>query len=269
MLRNMTLPDTLRQDIQTLIDSDTVVLFMKGNRDQPKCGFSSTVVEILNSLVTDYLTVDVLESPQLRDGIKEFTDWPTIPQLYIKGEFVGGCDIIQEMFATGDLQKTLGLPFEDIKIPEITLTDLAKKAIENALEDLEDNEVLRLGIDARYEHALNLADPQEGDFVIEANGIGFKLSATRADGLKIDFIDSDDPSKPAGFDLKNPNMPPEVKDMSVQELKKVLEEKTKIKLILGFLTLDGPTNGKNHELKVLSFWLEFQQKKSETSTKTT
>jgi monothiol glutaredoxin len=84
-----------------------VVVFMKGVPDQPKCGFSSVVVQILDHLGVDFVGVDVLQSDELRDGIKTYTDWPTIPQLYVKGEFVGGSDIIREMFQSGELKPFL------------------------------------------------------------------------------------------------------------------------------------------------------------------
>ena len=84
-----------------------VVVFMKGVPDQPKCGFSSVVVQILDHLGVDFVGVDVLQSDELRDGIKTYTDWPTIPQLYVKGEFVGGSDIVREMFQSGELRPFL------------------------------------------------------------------------------------------------------------------------------------------------------------------
>ncbi len=92
--------------IAKTVAEHTVVLFMKGEPDQPRCGFSAVVVQILDHLEAQFVGVDVLASEELRDGIKTFTDWPTIPQLYVKGEFVGGCDIIREMFQSGEL-KTL------------------------------------------------------------------------------------------------------------------------------------------------------------------
>ena len=81
---------------------------MKGNRGAPACGFSAQVVRILDELLPTYETVDVLRSPEMRDGIKEFSQWPTIPQLYVNGEFVGGTDIMREMYQSGELQKLLG-----------------------------------------------------------------------------------------------------------------------------------------------------------------
>ncbi len=103
----MSLDDGTRSKIESIIGSDRVVLFMKGDRGFPQCGFSATVVQILDTLVSDYATVDVLSAPDVREGIKEFSSWPTIPQLYVGGEFVGGCDIIREMYETGELQQKL------------------------------------------------------------------------------------------------------------------------------------------------------------------
>ena len=91
--------------IQETIDNNPVVLFMKGSKDMPQCGFSATVSHVLSQLVDDFTDIDVLRDPELRQGIKEFSDWPTIPQLYVKGEFIGGCDIIKEMFQSGELQE--------------------------------------------------------------------------------------------------------------------------------------------------------------------
>ena len=103
----MSLDEATRSRIASTIGSDRVVLFMKGDRQMPQCGFSATVVQILDTLVPDYTTVDVLADPGVRQGIKEFSSWPTVPQLYVDGDFVGGCDIIREMYQSGELQKTL------------------------------------------------------------------------------------------------------------------------------------------------------------------
>ncbi len=90
--------------ISKTIAEHPVVLFMKGVPDQPKCGFSSLVVQILDHLGVDFVGVDVLQDESLRQGVKTFSDWPTIPQLYVKGEFVGGSDIVREMFQSGELK---------------------------------------------------------------------------------------------------------------------------------------------------------------------
>tara|TARA_A100001011_G_C14253149_1_gene818815 strand:- start:134 stop:466 length:333 start_codon:yes stop_codon:yes gene_type:complete len=96
------------KDINTIIDNnnskDEIVLYMKGDPTFPQCGFSSTVVQILKHIGAKFQSYDVLQDENLRDGIKKYSNWPTIPQLYIKGEFVGGCDIIREMFENGELK---------------------------------------------------------------------------------------------------------------------------------------------------------------------
>jgi monothiol glutaredoxin len=89
------------------IEQNPVVLYMKGTPIFPQCGFSAAVVQVLSELGVKFKGVDVLMDPSLRDGIKQFSDWPTIPQLYVKGEFVGGCDIVREMFETGELKQYL------------------------------------------------------------------------------------------------------------------------------------------------------------------
>jgi len=93
--------------IEKTIADNAVVVFMKGVPDRPQCGFSSLVVQVLDHLGADFVGVDVLQDMALREGIKSFTDWPTIPQLYVKGEFVGGADIVKEMFGTGELKTLL------------------------------------------------------------------------------------------------------------------------------------------------------------------
>ena len=94
--------------IAKTVAENPVVLFMKGVPDQPRCGFSSISVQILDHLGVSFVGVDVLQDDELRQGVKTFTDWPTIPQLYVKGEFVGGADIVREMFQAGELQQHLG-----------------------------------------------------------------------------------------------------------------------------------------------------------------
>jgi monothiol glutaredoxin len=97
-----------RNRIDEIVKKNDVVLFMKGTALFPQCGFSSRAIAILERLGTQYETVDVLQDPEIRQGIKEYSDWPTIPQLYVKGEFVGGSDIMMEMFQNGELQQLLG-----------------------------------------------------------------------------------------------------------------------------------------------------------------
>ena len=99
--------ENTRERIQTEVDSNDVLLFMKGTPVFPQCGFSAAVVQVLSHLQVKFNSVNVLEDMDIREGIKHYSDWPTIPQLYVKGEFVGGCDIIREMFETGELSSLL------------------------------------------------------------------------------------------------------------------------------------------------------------------
>tara|TARA_S200000501_G_scaffold308402_1_gene297928 strand:+ start:331 stop:663 length:333 start_codon:yes stop_codon:yes gene_type:complete len=99
--------NSTKDDIENHINTNDVMLFMKGTPEMPQCGFSAAVTGVLNHLNIDYGSVNVLENNEIREGIKEFTNWPTIPQLYVKGEFIGGCDIVREMFETGELKELL------------------------------------------------------------------------------------------------------------------------------------------------------------------
>ena len=98
--------------IDELVKQSDIVLFMKGTALFPQCGFSSRAVAILDHLGVAFQTVDVLQDPEIRQGIKAYSDWPTIPQLYVKGEFVGGSDIMMEMFESGELKQLIGMPAE-------------------------------------------------------------------------------------------------------------------------------------------------------------
>jgi monothiol glutaredoxin len=224
----MALDTTVKKQIEDLIQKHRVVLFMKGSKSFPQCGFSSAVVAILKDVGVPFETANVLTDPGLRDGIKEFSDWPTIPQLYIDGQFVGGCDIIREMHANGDLQKTLGVKVEPVKPPTITISDTAAKAFNDAIEPGEDR--LRLEIDASFRVDLFFAPPKAGDIEVKANGLTILLdagSARRADGVSIDYVDGPDG---AGFKIENPNAPAQVKQLSVKELDRMLKAGEKVSL---------------------------------------
>ena len=103
----MSLSPETRERIDGLARSSRVFLFMKGNPEAPQCGFSAQVVQMLDSLLDSYASVNVLQDQEVRDGVKVFSSWPTIPQLYVAGEFVGGCDILTEMYGAGELQEQL------------------------------------------------------------------------------------------------------------------------------------------------------------------
>jgi monothiol glutaredoxin len=98
---------SILEKIQETISTNNVVLYMKGSKDFPQCGFSAAISHLLKTLGVNFVDIDVLRDPEIRQGIKDFSDWPTIPQLYVEGEFIGGCDIVKEMFQSGELQELL------------------------------------------------------------------------------------------------------------------------------------------------------------------
>ena len=103
------------EEAKETIKTNNIVLFMKGTKDMPGCGFSANVVQILNNLNVKYIDIDVLSDDNLKESMKKFTNWPTFPQLYVKGEFVGGCDIVKEMFESGELLKLFNTKGIDVK----------------------------------------------------------------------------------------------------------------------------------------------------------
>jgi len=204
--------EPIRKQISETLASNRVVLFMKGNRRMPQCGFSAQVVQILDKLVPSYETVDVLRSPELRDGIKEFSQWPTIPQLYVDGQFIGGCDIVREMDASGELQKRIGAEVSEPKTPTITISEAAAKAFTASVADA-GGDSLRLQIDAQFQHELVFGPRGPDDIEVRTSGLTVLLdrsSAGRANGASIDFIDGSG----GGFKITNPNEPPKVKQLT-------------------------------------------------------
>jgi monothiol glutaredoxin len=220
----MPLTDRQRADFDRLVRSKPVVLFMKGNRRFPACGFSATVVGILDKLVTGYETVNILEDSQVREGMKEFSSWPTFPQLYVKGEFVGGCDIVKEMYASGELEKLVGSePRPAVRAPRVTISPAAAKALLEASAGAE-GEVVRLAIDDAFRCDLQIAARENHDVEVKSNGAVLYVergSAERADGIHVDFVEG-----PGGmaFRIDNPNEPPHVKRIGAKELKALLDE---------------------------------------------
>jgi monothiol glutaredoxin len=222
----MPMNESLRAQIEGIITGNEVVLFMKGSRHAPQCGFSAAVVEVLDEYLPQYETVNVLSDPGIRDGIKEFSDWPTIPQLYVKGEFVGGADIVREMHTNGELSGVLGKKPIDVAAPDLTITDSAIAAFKAARDDEEEYKDLRLEVSARFQYALSFGPALAGDVVIDRSGLTIRLdrgSARRVNGMKIDFLDG---PNGAGFKIENPNEPPKVQNLSVQELKSQVDAGT-------------------------------------------
>jgi len=220
----MALDAQLKQKLDQIVTSDDVVLFMKGSRSFPQCGFSASVVNILNTLIPKYTTVNVLTDPDIRGGLKEYSDWPTFPQLFVKGEFVGGADIIKQMHETGELEKKLGPLVAPAKSPELTVTARAAKELGEALKEGSPGDVIHLTITPQWEHQLDLGPKEPGHVSIDSNGVTVQLdraSAARAAGVSIDFIESPDGG---GFKIENPNRPAQVKQVSAKELKALLDE---------------------------------------------
>ncbi len=217
----MALSESLRKQISDLVTTNRVVLFMKGTRQMPQCGFSAQVVQILDALVPTYETVDVVRSPEIRDGIKQFSEWPTIPQLYVGGEFVGGCDIVREMNASGELQKLIGVKVSEPETPTIMMSETATKAFQAAVAEA-GGDSLRLQIDPQFQYELFFGPREPGDIEVEVNGLTLvvdRSSAPRANGVCIDFVDG--PS--GGFKINNPNEPPKVKQLKAPDLKTMLD----------------------------------------------
>ena len=209
--------------IETLLRENPVVLFMKGSPQAPRCGFSAAAAGVLNELLPEYASIDVLEDAEIREGIKAYGNWPTIPQLYVKGELIGGADIVQSMYNSGELQKLFGLPAPDRTPPPITISDAAAKAIRAALADAGPDTALQLAIDPRFQAQFQLAEPDAAAIRCEANGIVIQMdvaSAARARGIRIDWVST---PQGEGLAIDNPNAPAAVKTLSVGELKSRLD----------------------------------------------
>ncbi|HTV21768.1 MAG TPA: Grx4 family monothiol glutaredoxin, partial [Polyangiaceae bacterium] len=228
--------DSTRAQIESAIRGNPVVLFMKGTPRAPRCGFSATVAGILDELVGEYSTVDVLADGKIREGIKEFSDWPTIPQLYVKGEFVGGCDIVREMYESGELHETLGVRAEPVAPPRVAVSPAAAAALGEALSEAASQEpgsehYIRVEVGEDYQHALSISAKQPRDVEVPAGKITLvfdRASARRAEGLSIDYVQG--PEGPA-FKLENPNEPPRVKSIDVKALKERMDGDRSIELL--------------------------------------
>jgi len=219
----MALDPQIKQKIDQLVTSDSVVLFMKGTRSFPQCGFSASVVNILNTLIPKYATVNVLSDPDVRGGMKDYSDWPTFPQLFIKGEFVGGADIVRQMFETGELEKKLGDLVVAAKVPPVTVTPRAAQELSTALKEGSAGDVIHLTITPSWEHQLDMGPKEPAHVTIEVSGLTLQLdraSAARAAGVSIDFIED---QSGAGFKIENPNRPPMVREIQPKDLKGLID----------------------------------------------
>lgn len=207
----------VKAKIERAISSSDVILFMKGTPSAPACGFSARTVEVLDTLLDDYAAVDVLAHPEIRDGVKEYSSWPTIPQLYVKGQFIGGADIVTDLFESGHLREALGLAPETAQPPNITITTRAAEALRGFIGD--SGEIVLLEIDRAYSPSLSIGPRPARGLIAESQGLEIaldQLSAGRAAGITIDYVET---REGAAFKIDNPNEPPRVRQLSVTDLK--------------------------------------------------
>ena len=207
----------VRDRIAGLLQANKVVLFMKGEPRAPQCGFSAKAVGALDGLGVDYAHVDVLADADIREGIKAWGDWPTIPQLYIDGELVGGSDIIVQMANSGELNTALGLAPPERTAPMVAITPAAFEMLHKALQDAGSGYTLQVEVDPRYNAKLQLAPVNDGAIATEVDGIRVQFdlaSARRAEGMSIDWVDD---ARGRGLVIDNPNAPPKVRELSPLE----------------------------------------------------
>ena len=251
-IAKMALDPALRQRIETLLQSNRVVLFMKGSPAAPQCGFSAKAVGALDALGVDYAHSDVLADDEIREGIKAYGDWPTIPQLYIDGQLVGGSDIIEQMANSGELHGALGLPPPDRTPPVINLTPAAAKMLRDAIDDAGGEVVVKLEIDKNFRTRLQLAQDDPNAVTAEVEGVRVQFDvagARRADGLTIDWADD---ARGRGLVIDNPNAPSPVRALSPGEANARIadgsltlvdvrppDERAQAAVAVAFETLDG------------------------------
>ena len=210
----MSLDPALRARIETLLAANPVVLFMKGDPRAPACGFSSKAVGALDAAGASYAHVNVLTDPEIREGIKAYGDWPTIPQLYIGGELVGGSDIIVQMAGSGELHAALGQPAPDRTPPAITITPAAADMLRKAIADAGHDLALQVEVDAGFNTRLQLAPRDAHAIASELEGLRVQFdlaSAPRARGLSIDWVED---ARGRGLVIENPNAPAKVRDLT-------------------------------------------------------
>lgn len=205
--------------IESLLSQHRVVLFMKGRREAPSCGFSAAAVGRLDEVIDDYHTVDVLADDAIRQGIKAFGNWPTIPQLYVGGELVGGSDIIQQMHDSGELHALFGAETPDRTPPQIHISERAAEVIGKALAEASDAHLM-LAIDARFQPQFQMLERLGGTEIVSHSAglaVHFDLaSARRAHGASIDWVSS---AHGEGLSIHLPLAPQPVRPLTVQALR--------------------------------------------------
>jgi monothiol glutaredoxin len=226
----MSLDPQTRAVIDDVLTNNRVVLFMKGQRHQPQCGFSARTVAALDMLVPDYLDINVLDHPDIREGIKLYGNWPTIPQLYVNGELIGGSDIVLEMMESGELAEVLGVERGTPGTPRVEISPAAASMMRGATQQQPDKAV-HLRIDAGWQHQLSLAPVAASDLCVQVGDVALYLdpwSASRADGLTIAV---DETLQGTRFRFDNPGAPPPVVQLGPRELKASLDACEPLELI--------------------------------------
>jgi monothiol glutaredoxin len=199
-----------------MVHGADVVLFMKGTRLAPTCGFSAKIVDVLDDVLEEYATVDVMADPAVREGLKIYADWPTIPQLFVKGELLGGAEIITEMAASGELAARVGAAGQPTLAPKLTITPSAVAAFAGALPP--GGDVVHMRVDTHFEVELYVDVKEPDEIAVESNGLTVHLdkrSARRADGGTIDYVEE---NGVAGFKIELPKAPPKVRQLAPKEL---------------------------------------------------
>ncbi|TLX21123.1 Grx4 family monothiol glutaredoxin [Thermomonas fusca] len=222
----MSLDPALRARIESVLAANPVVLFLKGTPDAPQCGFSAKTAAAMDATGADYAHVNVLTDPEIREGIKAYGDWPTIPQLYIRGELVGGCDIVTQMAASGELHAALGVAAPDRTPPQITITPAAAEMLKSALSNAGEGYALQVEVDKGYNARLQLAPVDDSAIASESAGIRAQfdlLSAQRARGMTIDWADD---ARGKGLIIDNPNAPPKVQALTPAQVRERVQAGT-------------------------------------------
>lgn len=224
MSNSSALDPEVQSMIEQQIASAEVVLYMKGSPKMPQCGFSAKTAGLLDGLLNgDYAAYNVLDDERVREGIKAFSDWPTIPQLYIRGEFVGGCDIITEMYNAGELHEMLGLEVPDRTPPEITITERAATEIRGFLEQ-HPGQYLHFSVTPDWEARFEIGPRGGHEIATEAAGMTVLMdlaTAQKAKGATIDWVDT---MQGSGLKLDLPGAPPAVKSITPDELQARLNQ---------------------------------------------
>lgn len=220
-----------QERIEQLVNSHRVMLFMKGTPKMPQCGFSAQTVGALDSLIGEgYASFNVLEDPDIREGIKVYGNWPTIPQLYVDGELVGGCDIVMEMFNAGELHDLFGLEAPDRTPPEIEITPEAAEKIAGFMADYPD-QYLHFKIGADWDAQFNLGPKSGTEIESQVGDLTVLMdlnSAQRARGARIDWVKT---MQGEGLKLDLPGAPPPVQEMTPEALSQRMSEGKQLLLI--------------------------------------